>query len=110
MANDQYTRVALDENDVETSPIEKSSGEDGFESTYSLKNCLGIFAVVVGIFATGFVSGGTWAGISKGVQAKANGRKGLLSPQSFIPESLCLPYIALMEELMMSSPNKGSGL
>ena len=92
MASNQYTRVALDENDIETSPIEKPGGEAEFESTYSLKNCLGIFAVVVGIFAIGFVSGGTWTGISRRVKAKANGRNGLLSPQSFIPESWC-PFI-----------------
>lgn len=87
MTNDEYTRVALDENEEDNDPIGKGGDESEYEARYSLKNCLGMFAVVAGIFAIGFIVGGTWAGVSRGVRVKTNAN-GLLSPQSFIPESL----------------------
>ena len=85
MSNDEYTRVALDENDAEDTP---AGGTDSDESgrKYSLKDKLLFVVPVIAIFAVGFVAGGSWVGITtKEVEVKENG---LLSPQSFIPKSL----------------------
>jgi hypothetical protein len=55
-ANDQYTRVAPEEDDKDNSHIEKGGEESECEGRFSLKNCVGMFAVA-GIFAIGFVVG-----------------------------------------------------
>ena len=86
MSNDQYTRVALQDNDAEERFDDVSSGNCGEERKHTLKNGLGTFALSLGIFALGFVSGGTWAGVSTALRVKTN--NGLLHPQSFIPESM----------------------
>lgn len=83
MSNEQYTRVALEESDADGGPDCDSQTERG----YSLKNSLGIFALVLGIFAAGFVAGGAWAGISKTRTYYKTNSNGLLDPQRFIPES-----------------------
>lgn len=86
MANDQYTRVPLDENSQHNDQIGYGDDESEHETKHSLKSCLGMFAVVAGIFAVGFVAGGAWAGISKSLRSDIK-TNGLLSPQSFIPKS-----------------------
>ena len=89
----QYERVALDENDAGNTSTVPHSSEEETETNYSLNNCLGRFALVLGIFVIGFVAGGTWAGVSKTrIHVETNG---LLSPQSFIPESKRSPELLL---------------
>ena len=86
MSNDEYTPVALDENDADTPEGAIDKDESGVK--YNLKDRLFFLVPVIAIFAIGFVAGGTWVGINtKEVRIKGNG---LLSPQSFIPESCTL--------------------
>jgi hypothetical protein len=84
MSNSEYTPVALDENNADTPEGATDKDENGVK--YSVKDKLFFLVPVIAIFAIGFVVGGTWVGIkAKEVRVKGNE---LLSPQSFIPESL----------------------
>jgi hypothetical protein len=107
MSNEEYTRVALDENEVVDKGTDGIFEQEAHEKNYRLKNSLGIFALILGIFAVGFMAGGTWTGIhQKRMRVKENG---LLTPQSFIPESWYFLRYAEVE-LILSSPNEGGGL
>lgn len=87
MANDEYERVALDENDADAT-AEGTGRKEQYCVKYTLLDQLSIFVPVIAIFTIGFVAGGAWMGIQQhSMKTTLTTTNGLLNPQSFVPES-----------------------
>ena len=85
MANDQYTRIALDENEKYEAPLHEN------DRKCSGKTILVVLAIAALCFAMGFGIGENWSSksILRPQKEIVPGPSGLLDPQSFIPESEC---------------------
>jgi hypothetical protein len=85
MANDQYTRVALDENEKYEAPFHEN------DRKWSVRTILVVLVIATLCFAMGFGIGENWSSksILRPQKEVVPGPNGLLDPQSFIPESEC---------------------